>query len=128
MERFSHGAGSAANQAYGQRRNWPALAAQMISWPTRAARYVEQQDNEKLAGSGRALCGAARQGEAGPLRPCGVWSSEALISWSARAAPHNWGKLSRQATISWPALAARHSGGKLSRKAGNKLARSGRAP
>ena len=33
----------------------------MISWPARAARYVEQQGNDKLARSGRGLCGAAKQ-------------------------------------------------------------------
>ena len=33
VERFSHGAGSAANQAEGQMTNWPAWAAQMITCP-----------------------------------------------------------------------------------------------
>ena len=44
----------------------------MISWPARAARYVEQQGNDKLACSGRALYA--------------LWSSKAMISWPARAA------------------------------------------
>ena len=41
----------------------------MISWPARAARYVEQQGNDTLARSGRAM-----------------WSSKAMISWPAQAA------------------------------------------
>ena len=36
--------------------NWHAHAAQMMSWPARAARSVEQQGNDELARSGRALC------------------------------------------------------------------------
>ena len=78
MERYSHGAGSAANLAY---RAYDKLACSdrandklarlnrtlcggsktMISWPARAGRYVVQQGNEKLARSSRALFGAARQ-------------------------------------------------------------------
>ena len=44
----------------------------MISWPAQAARYVEQQGNDKLARSGRTLYV--------------MWSSKAMISWPARAA------------------------------------------
>ena len=33
----------------------------MMSWPAQDARYVEQQGIDKLARSGRALCGAAKQ-------------------------------------------------------------------
>ena len=82
MECFSHGSGGAANQAKGQMTNRPARAAQMMSWSARAAQ---------------------------------------MISWSARAALYK----SSKALISWPARAAHENGGKLSRKAIDKLACSG---
>ena len=47
--------------------SWPARAVRYVerqgkeSWPARAALNLERQGNEKLARSGRALCGAARQ-------------------------------------------------------------------
>ena len=44
--------------------NWPARAAQMISWPVPAARYVEQQGNDELA----------------RLGPRAMWSSKAKIA------------------------------------------------
>ena len=55
----------------GRMTNWPARAAQMISCPARAERYVEQQGSDKLARSGRDM-----------------WSSKAMISWPARAADY----------------------------------------
>ena len=49
----------------------------MISWPAQAARYVEQQGNDKL----------------GPLEPLAMWSSKAMMSWPAQAARHNEDKI-----------------------------------
>ena len=87
------------------------LTSQMISWPARAARYVKQQGNDKLARSGRAPSRGQNEQKgkqkAGLLRPhsikVGKWNKRQMIT-GPPASPFHTAKNGNRRQIIKPIL------------------------